>query len=98
MYLIALYEDNRAYGGPEEGGWWYDTGTLVRVVAVARRKDRAYELAKRCDYWLEKCWQKRPMKYRIPVSSVNYTGGHFSAHVYKHVAPQHFPEVRPQYE
>ena len=26
---VALYLVDRAYGGPEEGGWWYDYGTLV---------------------------------------------------------------------
>lgn len=26
---VALYETNRAYGGPEEGGWWYDVGERV---------------------------------------------------------------------
>lgn len=26
---IAVYEVSRQYGGPEEGGWWYDAGDLV---------------------------------------------------------------------
>ncbi len=26
---IAMYETSRQYGGPEEGGWWYDTGCIV---------------------------------------------------------------------
>jgi len=26
---VNLYEVDRSYGGPEEGGWYYDTGTLV---------------------------------------------------------------------
>lgn len=30
-YVLAFYDIDRAYGGPEEGGWWYDTGQLVRV-------------------------------------------------------------------
>lgn len=25
---IGLYETHRAYGGPEEGGWWFDAGDL----------------------------------------------------------------------
>ena len=28
-FSVAVYELNRAYGGPEEGGWYYDTGTRV---------------------------------------------------------------------
>ena len=34
-YVVAFYEIDRRYGGPEEGGWWYDCGALLR--ALARR-------------------------------------------------------------
>lgn len=32
MYLVATYDTERTYGGPEEGGWYYDRGKLVHVV------------------------------------------------------------------
>lgn len=25
-YVVAIFLVDRAYGGPEEGGWWYDCG------------------------------------------------------------------------
>ena len=25
-YTVAVFEVDRAYGGPEEGGWWFDYG------------------------------------------------------------------------
>ena len=28
-FHLNEYRTNRAFGGPEEGGWWYDTGTFV---------------------------------------------------------------------
>ena len=28
-FHLNEYLTNRAYGGPEEGGWWYDTGAFV---------------------------------------------------------------------
>ena len=28
-FHLNEYRTNRAYGGPEEGGWWYDTGAFV---------------------------------------------------------------------
>lgn len=28
------YEAGRAYGGPEEGGWWFDTGTPIFSLLV----------------------------------------------------------------
>lgn len=37
-WSVAVYERGREYGGPEEGGWWYDTATLVQ-----HRKVRVYE-------------------------------------------------------
>lgn len=33
-----MYQRGREYGGPEEGGWWYDTGRLVE-----HRKVRVFE-------------------------------------------------------
>lgn len=31
---INIYDENRAYGGPEEGGWWYTYGEIVRSIRV----------------------------------------------------------------
>ena len=28
-WYVNVYEVYRAYGGPEEGGWYYDEGTLL---------------------------------------------------------------------
>lgn len=38
---VALYEVSRAYGGPEEGGWYYDAGH--RLDATLRNFDRGDE-------------------------------------------------------
>jgi hypothetical protein len=34
MQYVSVYEIDRCCGGPEEGGWWYDTGTLVLAQRV----------------------------------------------------------------
>ena len=34
--LVNVYEVHRCYGGPEEGGWWYDAGHCVRTEIVWR--------------------------------------------------------------
>ena len=31
-YYLNVYEVGRAYGGPEEGGWWYDHGTFLECI------------------------------------------------------------------
>lgn len=28
-WSVALYTSSQAYGGPEEGGWWYSRGSLI---------------------------------------------------------------------
>ena len=34
---IALYLVDRRWGGPEEGGWWFDCGTLADTEALGMR-------------------------------------------------------------
>lgn len=31
LFVISVWSVDRVYGGPEEGGWWYDTGTLEHL-------------------------------------------------------------------
>jgi hypothetical protein len=33
--FVSVYQVERAFGGPEEGGWWYDTYQLVDSKPVA---------------------------------------------------------------
>lgn len=47
MFVVAVYDCGQRYGGPEEGGWWYDAGSLVRPVKLLRGEDRAYAYARR---------------------------------------------------
>lgn len=32
---LNTYEVYQAYGGPEEGGWWYDCGTPVQSILLS---------------------------------------------------------------
>lgn len=43
-WVVAVYEMNRHYGGPEEGGWYYDTRELV-AMATAESEEAATLLA-----------------------------------------------------
>lgn len=45
LYLNA-YVVGRSYGGPEEGGWWYDVGNPVAIVPIPT----TYEKGK--DYYM----------------------------------------------
>lgn len=37
MYYASLEKVVRCYGGPEEGGWWYDRNVPVKVFACKKR-------------------------------------------------------------
>ncbi len=45
---VTAYDHNRSYGGPEEGGWWYDTGSVLATIRCLNDDDvaRAKELLK----------------------------------------------------
>jgi hypothetical protein len=92
-YLVAFYTDNQAYGGSEEGGWWYDTGELVRVFALETTREAAYEKCRRANSLLKVLQRKLR-----PTCSVIYSGGRYTAHVYKGTAPASFPTETPHYE
>ena len=91
-YVVALYELDRCYGGPEEGGWWYDCGTLARVLRVVPIEDAAYAVGARANRLID-----RLQRGRTDVSSMAYRGGRLGAEVYADTAPPSFPETRPTY-
>jgi hypothetical protein len=35
---VSIYRGERCYGGPEEGGWWYDRDELQGSIPFATRK------------------------------------------------------------
>ena len=92
-YVVAFYEVDREYGGPEEGGWWFDSGVLRRIVKVCKSEDEAYRVARRANTLLDVLQRDLPS-----VSSVLYTGGRYRAYVSENTAVVFYPESRPYYE
>jgi hypothetical protein len=95
-YVVAVYLEDRAYGGPEEGGWWYDVGSLTRVVRVFKRECIAAAYCRKLNARL----QSRafgPNLGRREISSV-LSDGEYCARVFADTAPAGFPERRPRYE
>lgn len=92
-FIVAFYEVDRAYGGPEEGGWWFDTGELVRLHALFLSENAAIQAAARANRLLDLV-----QRGHARIDSVLYAGGRFRACVFERQAPPHFPEVRPRYE
>ena len=38
FYTVAIYMEDRAYGGPEEGGWYYHAGYPVLTHCIFSKK------------------------------------------------------------
>lgn len=93
---VAIYLVNRHFGGPEEGGWWYEAGEPAdeysRFTRGFRDEDRAIAYANRLNQRL--C--VRLNKGRRPISSV-LSEGEFAALV-RDGNPRRYPESRPHYE
>ena len=92
-YVLAFYEMDRAYGGPEEGGWWYDTGQLERPFRIVTGEARAITLVARANALLE-----RLQRTKRSVSSVAYQGGRHRVVLFENAAPHDFPKNAPRYE
>lgn len=92
-FIVALYKIDRAYGGPEEGGRWYDTGQLARPLRVCPNEVAADALAARANRLLDRL--ERGCR---PFGSILYDGGRHRARVYANTAPRAFPARRTHYE
>lgn len=43
---VSEYNVTRHYGGPEEGGWWYDRHEFVRVIMSTDDEEAAFARAR----------------------------------------------------
>ena len=90
--ILAIYAMDREYGGPEEGGWFYDTGTFVRALAIHYDDASAMHAMRRVNRLLERLQRHRPR-----VDSVLYSGGRHRAFTFTGAPPERFPAARPLY-
>lgn len=91
--IVAVYERDRHYGGPEEGGWWYDSGKLVYTelcYTVEWARVRADRLA-------EGEYRRTDDRGRV-----NYRHGDYGIEIWQverdGMPPEFYPETRPYYE
>ena len=76
MHSVAVYLTQRLYGGPEEGGWWYNAGELCTDPALIAlgvtfpdgHKSRAQRLSAEVQAHLDRDWNTGD--YARPISSV----------------------------
>jgi len=86
FWSVALYGTGRAYGGPEEGGWWYDVGSLIQHSRV-----RVFEDYEEANVYLRQLWDQIPKEDRRGEDRLAVCGWT------ERLPERHWPRVRPRY-
>jgi hypothetical protein len=93
MKYVNTYRTGKAYGGPEEGGWWYTYGAMLTSQRVTSLKT-ARRIARRILRRLDK--QNAEEGNREPDSVLNQ--GEWLDVIIEDNPAANFPESRPYYE
>jgi hypothetical protein len=105
FYSVAIYLVDRAYGGPEEGDWYYDCGVIVTEVLdgipvpemvrlfAADQLDAAH-------VWSGVLQAKLDTTVNVGRPSIGsvLSQGRYKAKVEDGLPRHHWPEVQPHYE
>jgi hypothetical protein len=112
FYTVAIYKCDKAYGGPEEGGWWYEYGerqdyplegvSADLLLTVFHNKphcgpDSAEVEAMSYAEHVQKLLDVSINVGRREISSMASEGRYY-AEVHRGYPPHHWPEVTPHYE
>lgn len=101
---LALYLVDRCYGGREEGGWWYDAGTLVTDPAIYAEAGglpqchgNLRDAIRACGKLNARC-ESGINAGRRPIESV-LSEGEYQWRLFEDtLPPPSFPDARPHYE
>jgi hypothetical protein len=88
--FVNVYLTDRAYGGPEEGGWWFDTGQFIRGVEAL--SDEAERVKNTLQSWCDGENAER----RSDISSV-LSEGRYEVCIEDEPGAD-YPTTRPHYE
>ena len=91
-FFLNEYEIDRLYGGPEEGGWWYEAGRFLKCHGVTTDIEKAEEVLAALTPEIE----KRRIGISHP-SSVISTGDWPVIYIQDHPGAD-YPETTPRYE
>lgn len=97
MFYVTIYETNQAYGGPEEGGWYYSCGhPCQRHLDFQQTFDTEEKALEYRDSLKDVLARLNEEEDNRPTSSV-LCDGWLEAYVTEGL-PRPFPEKRPYYE
>ena len=98
LYWVAVYHVGLRYGGPEEGGWWYDAGSLVVNPDIYKSINLFPQaFGEESDAIAHMKLMQSALDSELPKSSV-ISEGVYEAHIHDCVPPAGFPTERPRYE
>lgn len=85
-FYVSVYRVGQGYGGPEEGGWWFLCGDLVKVV-IASSEEEADEIRDK----LYEEYQDTGKRYSV------LGGEDYEIYIKDKFPPDYFPERAPRY-
>lgn len=98
FYAVAIVMYDKAYGGPEEGGWYYATFEPVQEYAFLTKIVKTDKESREACAFLRKYIDDHKLNEgRRSVDSV-LSEGEYTVHVYEGEYPCFHPKTRPHYE
>jgi len=98
-FYIHKYEVGQCYGGPEEGGWWYEAGTPTedwKPLGPIKGEEIAYVIVRALnEYEHERAERDEQYSY---TSVLSHQSEHFSYDIDESPVAEGYPKVRPHYE
>lgn len=94
--FVNVYELDLAFGGPEEGGWWVDCGTLITSRQVHTESAEDMKISLEIKYPTANQSKERGER-QSRYTDVNYHGGDYRVYI-EDKPGEDFPKVFPHYE
>jgi len=99
FYTVAIYMEDRAFGGSEEGGWYYDTAELCMEPEAAQFLRGFNNHEEAADYASELNAEVMPVwNHDRPSTSSVLSEGRYVAMYCEGMPKPHYPEETPRYE
>lgn len=96
-FYVHKYAISLNYGGPEEGGWYYESGIPVQsAVYIGEDEEDAYAKCFSLNMG-ERARQKREEEYDY-TSVLARMGNHYTYRVETEAVAEPYPKERPHYE
>jgi len=98
MYYVHKNQVAQQYGGPEEGGWWFDSGTPVEGWIPIPFEDEEEAYAKCRELNAQERERAKAEEDYEYTSVLSYRSTHYDYSITESSIPVPFPEERPHYE